>query len=338
MTTTTARLPVGAAASGISYRMYRGLDDVDGLARAVDRVRDATGMLAPVNHEAMRHRYANLVNSDPTRDCVLVVRGDETVGYARVEWHDLVDGDRIYDSIVVVQPDARGLGIGQALLDWAEGRTVDIAAGRPTDRRTWFNGNAYHGDTEIEEAFAARGYVAVRWDTEMLRPTLDRVDDVPLADGYEIRTPEAHELPAVHAMAMSAFADDWGQHEANEYRLEDWLTGPLFRRDLLVVAWKGNEPAALVENVLEDRAADGSVRGLLDSVCTHPRDRRLGLARACIVESLRRLRDAGATSAYLNVDTDNENRAYALYESCGFRVASGSATYRKPFPDVGGRR
>jgi ribosomal protein S18 acetylase RimI-like enzyme len=31
------------------------------------------------------------------------------------------------------------------------------------------------------------------------------------------------------------------------------------------------------------------------------------------------------------VDTDNHNRALALYESCGFRVATRSATYRKPF-------
>ena len=72
-------------------------------------------------------------------------------------------------------------------------------------------------------------------------------------------------------------------------------------------------------------------RGLLDGVTTHPRHRRLGLARACIAESLRRLRAAGATSAYLGVDTDNQNRAYALYESCGFRVATSGTSYRKPF-------
>ena len=46
---------------------------------------------------------------------------------------------------------------------------------------------------------------------------------------------------------------------------------------------------------------------------------------------MRRLRDAGATRAYLGVDTDNQNRAYALYESCGFHVATSSTSYRKPF-------
>ena len=59
--------------------------------------------------------------------------------------------------------------------------------------------------------------------------------------------------------------------------------------------------------------------------------RRRGLARAAILRSLELLRAEGATSAYLGVDTDNHNRASALYKSCGFRKVSGSAAYRKPF-------
>jgi hypothetical protein len=39
----------------------------------------------------------------------------------------------------------------------------------------------------------------------------------------------------------------------------------------------------------------------------------------------------GASSASLGVDTDHPNRAPARYESCGFRLVSTSATYRKPF-------
>ena len=65
---------------------------------------------------------------------------------------------------------------------------------------------------------------------------------------------------------------------------------------------------------------------------THPGHRRLGLARAAIVRSLELLRAEGALSAYLGVDTDNHNRALALYESCGFRVASTSTAYRRPMP------
>ena len=119
-------------------------------------------------------------------------------------------------------------------------------------------------------------------------------------------------------MTVEAFAEHWGQSEADEQRLDEWIESPSFRLDQVVIAWKGDEPVAMVNGELETKP-DGSVSGLLAGVCTHPAHRRLGLARACIVESLRRLRDAGATSAYLGVDTDNQNRAYTLYESCGFR-------------------
>ena len=134
-------------------------------------------------------------------------------------------------------------------------------------------------------------------------------------------------------MAVLAFAEHWGQSEAEEQTYEEWADDPRFRRELQVVAWKGGEPAALVSNVVETRD-DGSVLGLLNGVCTHPGHRRLGLARACIAASLQLLRDEGATGAYLGVDTDNHNRAIELYRSCGFEVVTSSTQYRRPFDGV----
>ncbi len=156
-----------------------------------------------------------------------------------------------------------------------------------------------------------------------------------LPDGYRLRTPTESELPAVWAMLVAAFAEHWGEYEADEQRFDEWVDDPRFRRDLVVVAWDGSRPAAAVLNLLETRP-DGSRRGLLDGVATHPGHRRRGLARAAIAESLLRLRAEGAVSAYLGVDTDNHNRALALYEGLGFRVASRSTTYRKAFPSAEG--
>ena len=164
----------------------------------------------------------------------------------------------------------------------------------------------------------------------MLRPDLENLPEYPVAEGYALRVPTEAELPAVFEMTVQAFAEHWGQYEADEQRFDEWADDPRFRRDLQVVAWKGDEPAALVSNVLET-LDDGSVRGLLNGVCTHPGHRRLGLARACIAESLRLLRDEGATSAFLGVDTGNHNHALDLYQSCGFEVVSSGTSYRKPF-------
>ena len=320
-----------ATAGTITLRAWRGLDDIPGMAAANQRLRTETGALEPIDLPGMVHRYTHLVNSDPLRDCLVAERDGQTVGYVRTEWHDLADGDRVLDMTLLADPSTWGTDTPRQMLEWAEGHLREQAASIPGDRRTWFATDAFDGDQGLETALLAAGYTAVRWGAEMLRPDLESIEDAPLPEGYTLRSPTTDELPAVFAMAVEAFAEHWGEYEGSEQRFDEWVEDPGFRLDLVVVAWKGDEPAAAVSNLLDDPAEDGSVRGLLDSVCTGVRHRRLGLARAAITESLRRLKAAGASSAYLGVDVDNHNRALDLYEACGFRVSSSSTSYRKPF-------
>lgn len=333
MTASMARLPEGPAGSTITYRRYRGLEDVDGMGPANARLRAHVGILEPIDLDAMRHHYTHLVNSDPLVDCLIVERDGSTVGYGRVEWHDLVDGDRLYDTTVLVAPDAWGHDVAGALIDWGERRSWELAAANPTERRTWHSNFAFGDDREVEAALLERDYVPTRLEVEMLRPDLDDLPEVQLPDGYVLRAPTDAELPAVFAMGVLAFSEHWGEWDASEHTFEEWAEDPRFRTDYQVVAWKGDEPAAYVSNVIETQD-DGTVMGLLNGVCTHPGHRRLGLARACIAESLRLLRNEGATAAFLGVDTANHNRALDLYESCGFEVASRSTAYRKPFAPI----
>ena len=328
--TTSLALPSASAGSGIAFHGYAGIDEIPGMGAANARLRRHVGMIEPIDPDAMRHRYTHLVNSDPLVDCLVASRDGVTVGYARVEWHDLTDGDRIYDVTTVVEPDAWDLGITEAFLGWAEARVRHVAEAQPTVRREWYANAVFDGDEELERALKTRGYLAVRWEAEMLRPTLDDLAEKDLPDGYVIRPVAREELPTVFEMQVVSFAEHWGVFEAGEHRLDEWIDDPRFRLDLLVVVWAGAQPAACVSNVEETRD-DGSRRLLLEGVCTHPAHRRRGLARAAINHSLRLARENGATSAYLGVDTGNPNEALALYESCGFRKVSGSAAYRKPF-------
>ena len=189
MTTSLSQLPAVDNPS-IGFRLWTGLDEVPGMAAANNRLRIHTGILEPIDIEGMTHRYTHLVNSDPREDCVVATKSGRTVGYGRVEWHDLVDGDRIYDHTVLVEPSAWGLGIARALNGWCERRSREIASGNPTDRRTWMAQFAFDGDTELEDAIRDAGYVAVRWDAEMLRPSLEADPGRP-ARG-RLRDPDAH--------------------------------------------------------------------------------------------------------------------------------------------------
>jgi mycothiol synthase len=317
--------PPALPGEGGTIRPYRGLDDIAGMAAANDRLRRHVHLLEPVEVEPMRHRYAHLVNSDPLVDCLVAEHDGRTVGYTRLEWHDLADGDRVYHLVTVVEPDSWGRGIGDAFVDWGEARSRIVARSIDGDRRSWFESWAFGGDDEHVGALVRHGYAAVREEAEMLRPDLDAIPAAAVADGYILRTPTGAELPMVFDMMVLAFQEHWGEYDAGDQRLDRWIEDPRFQRDLVVVAWRGGEPVACVSNLLEP-APDGSVRGVLDSVCTHPGHRRRGLGRAVVTDSLRRLRAAGASSAYLSVDTGNRNQAVALYESCGFRIASRSTT------------
>ncbi len=332
MTTRTAPIPLPVVAgSGGTLRPWRGLDDLDAMAAANARLRERAGLLETMTAETLRHRFTHLVNSDPVTDCLVLERDGAIRGYVRVEWHDLVDGLRSYDTTLVVEPSCWGLGLTEAMLAWSEARAAGMAAEHPTERPSVLDVFAFERDDGISEALDRAGYQAVRWFAEMLRPDMEGLPRVEQPDGYVIRAPDESEFPAVFEMLIAAFAEHWGEAGADEWRIDEWTEDPRFRLDLVVVAWRGDTPASAVANVLEP-APGGTIRGLLDAVATHPDHRRRGLARACIARSLELLQAEGAASAYLGVDTDNHNQALALYEACGFRVASRSAVYRRPLP------
>ncbi|HET7828038.1 MAG TPA: GNAT family N-acetyltransferase [Candidatus Limnocylindrales bacterium] len=333
MTTTTHATPRAADDSRVTYRRYRGPEDLPGMAEANQRLRSRCGQLEPTDLTAMQHRYAHLVNSDPLVDCLIAVLDDRTVGYARVEWHDLTDGDRRYDETVVVEPAAWGHGVGEALIRWSEARNREVASTVPTDRRAWFMTYVFDGDEELDSAVRALGYEAVRWDAEMLRPTMDNLPTVPaLPTGYEIRPVRPEDMPAVVAMTVEAFREHWGETEETEDELADWIENPRFDIDLLSVVWHGDEPASVVSVEVQDYH-DGAPIACVDGVATHPGHRRLGLARAALADALHRIDARGLPRAYLGVDTDNHNRAFALYEDAGFRKVSGTTAWRKAFDD-----
>ncbi len=322
-------LPPADVAHSVVYRHYQGPGELPGMMEANRRLRTLCGILEPIDMASIEHRYSHLVNSDPLVDCIVVTRDGETVGYARVEWHNLVDGDRMYDHTMVVAPDAWGLGITDALLEWCEGRQRQIAEGHIDGRRGWLSTFLFNGDVEGHAAFERTGMRSSGSARTCSGRTSSDLPPVVVPDGYVLRTPAAEELPAVHAMNLEAFRDHWGEPEdQGEDSLGEWIEDPRFALDLVAVAWHAGQPACMVGGMLEPQA-DGSIRGYVSSVGTQPQHRRRGLARAMLTEVLHRLRDAGATSAYLGVDAQNQ-RAFTLYEELGFHKEGTETTWRKP--------
>ena len=320
---------------GVRFRGFRGLDaDLPGMFEAARLARLADGEIEPLDLAGMRATYAHLTRSDPARDILVVEVGDEIVGYARVQWGDANDGSRYYDGFCFLRPDARRRGIGRAMLAWSEDRRRAVAAGHTAagealDRPRWLTTFVHDGDRGGRALLEAAGYEPFRRFFSMLRPDLESIPDLPLPEGLEIsqvpRDPVA--MRQVFDAANEAFRDHFGWADEGDESFASFIEDPATDPDLWQVAFDGDEVAGAVLNGIH-RRSDGRADGWLDSVFTRRPWRRRGLARALIVRSLSLLRARGLQSAALGVDAENANQALALYEACGFRMASSTTAFR----------
>jgi mycothiol synthase len=320
---------------GLQFRRFRGAADYEGMAAANQAGRDQAGILEVLTTEGIARAYAHLVNCDPDTDILLVERDGATIGYARVEWRDQVDGTRGFTSVCLLRPEQRGIGIGGAMLAWAEARMAAVAAGLPADRPSKMHTWTWDADEGAGALLADRGWTKVGRGYEMVRRTLDDIPEVPLPAGFEIRAVagEAAERRVWEA-AREAFRDE---RDEGEWTEEDWRNvreDPNRNPGLWAIAFDGDEVAAGVQGRIDpdENAHHGTLLGYVDGVWTRAAYRRRGLARALLARVLVLFRERGMTSAFLGVDGLNPNQAMHLYESVGFEVGSASSDWNKPVP------
>lgn len=337
LTDETIRVPEASRVPGLRLRHWRGIeDDLPAMYAVAEATRRLDGEIETMSYGAMRAWYEHLERCDPATDLAVVELGDRVVGYARVEWQDTNDAERWFEGTCYLHPDARGRGVGTAMLAWSERRRLEIAAaqraaGEAPDRPWRLTTFTFGGDRRAAALLAMSGYERFRRFHSMVRPDLEDIPSRPLPDGLDLR-PIARERDAMWQFFQAdaeAFRDHFGWVEDSEEAFLSFVEDPATDPSLWLVAFDGEELAGGVLNgihVLED----GTRQGWLDSVFTRRPWRKRGLARALIARSLVLLRDQGLDAAYLGVDSENPNQALTLYESNGFRVVSSASAWRKP--------
>lgn len=321
--------------AGLHFRRFRGPADYPGMAAANQAARDHAGLLEVVTSEGMARTYEHLVNCDPDKDILVVERDGAIVGYARVEWRDQTDGSRGFTSLCLLRPAERGLGIGSAMLGWAEERMAATAASLPADRESKMRAWTYDADEGAAVLLERRGWTKVGRGHEMIRPTLDDIPEVPLPDGFQVRAVVgAGEERRVWEAAAEAFRDE---RDEGEWTEEDWAASqadPHRDPTLWAIAYLGDEIASGVYGRIdpEENIRHGVRQGYIAGVWTLKPYRRRGLARALLARVLALLQERGMTSAYLGVDGLNPNQAMSLYESVGFVIHSSESDWTKPLP------
>ena len=322
---------------GLVIRRYAGERDIPDLVRVANAESEADAVEERESVEGMRAWLGSPSdNFDPARDVRLAELDGRVVGMASQDWIDTRDGERReYRLWGAVDPAHRRRGIGRALLEANERQARELARSHPRDRRPAYASFAAAGRPAVG-LLERSGYEVVRWFFDMVRPTLDDVEDVPMPAGLELRPAAPDQMLPIWRANREAFRDHWGGSDESEAAMRRFLDAPGTDPVLWLIAWDGNEIAGGVINGIRDdeNEALGLRRGWLNSVFTRREWRRRGLARALIARSLVVLRERGMTSAALGVDADNASGALGLYEEAGFAVHDRFSAWRKPMEDL----
>ena len=337
------RTDVGAAAAAppidnLVLRAYRPGDE-PAIADLVNRSMEADGVPWRTDAAELRSWYSKANDRfDPVRDVSLAELDGKLVAFSDAEWVDTTDGLREFRTGATVDPQWRRRGIGAWLQHGLEAHARSLwETYRTGDRQPMLGAWAMEKE-EAKIALLERfGFQPVRYFFDMLRPSLDQIDEPVLREGLEFRPLTEAQLKQFWDADIEAFKDHWGGFDDSDENYERWLNDPKFDRSLIVVAWDGDEIAGGVDNHInevENRAFKRK-RGWLRSVFVRRQWRRQGVGRAVVLRSLQLLRDRGMDSAGLGVDADNPTGALGLYTGTGFEIEIRSSAYRKPLENAG---
>lgn len=224
-----------------------------------------------------------------------------------------------------VHPEARGRGVGAALVAEAERRLSAVGAERAW---TWVS------DDGASPGFAERrGYIHGRracfLGLDLLRADLPGPPQR-LPSGVELRTvlDFADDLRPLYEADLEATADEPGDVRYGFVPYEDWLRLNWERPDLdhhlSSVVLVGGEVASY--SVAQ---TDGHERYWSAMTGTRRAHRGRGLARLAKLDSLRRSRSAGRRRAFTGNDSTNAPML-ALNRSLGYVQAAAEWRYSKP--------
>lgn len=170
----------------------------------------------------------------------------------------------------------------------------------------------YQGDNLRREIIQSRGYQLRTWPVKHFRRSLENpLPELIHPPEFIIRSMERDDLPARSWASWLSFHPD----EPDENYDGDWTwyqniqTGPLYRRDLDIVAETRSGEIAAFCTIYYDDATRSAVCVLVGTV---PQYQKRGLGKAVIFEGVRRLKKMGGTLVFANA---TDRAAEGLYSS-----------------------
>ena len=222
---------------------------------------------------------------------------------------------------IAQHPDATGLKI--EMLRWGLLRAQEWASEQKREF-TLYQG-IVDEQVEAQTWLTENGFTPTDWQTIHLTRSLTEVVPGPqLPQGFKLRPlrgeSEVADYVALHRAAFETnnMTVEW---RARILKMSHYVP----ELDVVAVAPDGRLAAFCINWALPDRS-----EAQIEPLGVHPDFQQLGLGRAMVLESLRRMQGIGARLAHVETYSVNDP-ARGLYESVGFRVQRTPVTYSKTF-------
>jgi GNAT superfamily N-acetyltransferase len=300
---------VNGLPGGVIQRAMEATDaDIDAVTELVAAAEMADDGTIEIDREDVQTDWARPAY-DLATESVGVFEGDRLIAEAEV-----FKGKR---GEVNVHPQARGRGIGTALLAWTE--DLARALDSPKIAQTVSDSN-----TAAAELFQRHGYGYghTSWVLEIenhVRP------EVSLPAGFVFRPYLDDDARATYQVIEDAF-DEWPNRDPATF--EDWAALTIWRPSfepwqMLLVVDEGTDELVGVTFLLDYAAEDGWIQ----QVATKSTHRNRGIARGMLQQSFQVFWDRGKPK--VGVNTDSRTGALGIYEKVGMHVTRSYTNHAK---------
>jgi len=253
----------------------------------------------------------------------------------------LIGFSQLYDSIApmrpyvlsYVHPDWRRLGVGTALIEWAEERTLQNLDKIPEDARISITTSVYDANTSAKELLETNGFTTSNGNINMLIELNEMPPSPVLPENIRIITyNEFGNLREVYRVLRESFRDHRGFIEADFdtlfERYEHFIRND-HRTDfsLWFLAMDGDKLVGI--SLCNPSAWDDPHKGWVDDLGVLRDYRKQGIATALLHHSFGEFYKRGIKKVGLNADGSNLTGAVRLYENVGMKIFRRWHAYEK---------
>ena len=309
-------------------RTYNGATDAEAIAELVNSSRLKTTERASVSAEQVVS-FMEEASIDPKSDVHLFFDGESLVAYERTRRETWSNDTRVYHVAPFIHANWRRAKVIAEIIEHMLEYHLEFARTDKDGERPFLA--IIPGPTDFTriDALVAAGFELCHSFLSMARPLEQIVELQKLPLGLEMRPLERAHYRAVYEFDRRIMKDHWGVEVATQEHFQWWAEEAFLNPELWRVAWHGDTIVGTAAGIVGGtwNPSLGNATAEIRFVRVAPDWRRSGVASALIRQCLNALYGQGIRTVVLDVDSENEKTAAALYQSLGFEIRSRMHAY-----------